>query len=117
VTVAKVQLCSLDIRLIKLHGALILLHDIELILRLLLRNGIRCCQSLVPFEVDLHFLENGPIVRLLGNRLVEGRLIGTWIDQKQRLAFLHVLARRSKEFRSTAEIQSRTLRGGPINSG
>ena len=90
--VGQVELRGLDIGLVELHRAFVLLDRERLVGRLLRGDRIFRHKLLISREIGLRFLENGLIVRELSLSLVERRLVGTRIDEKEGIAFFHRLA-------------------------
>ena len=65
VAIDDVELLLIDLRLVELHRALVLLHDVDLILVLLAGDRILLGQFLVALEIDLRLREQALIVREL----------------------------------------------------
>ena len=83
-----VELLLIDLRLIELHRALVLLHDVDLILVLLAGDRILLGQFLVAREIDLRLREHALIARQLALVLGLQKLVGPRIDLRQKVAFL-----------------------------
>ena len=89
--VEHVELLLIDLRLIELHRALVLLHDVDLILVLLARYRILLGKFLVAYEVDLRLRQQALIVGELAFELRLQKLVGPRIDLRQEIALLDQL--------------------------
>ena len=67
-------------------------HQRSLRVGLLFVDGCGCGKSLVAIEINLGICQLRLILRFLGDRLVELRLIDNRIDPRQHVAFLYVVA-------------------------
>ena len=80
---AKIDVRGLDIGLIELNSRLGLLHDEDLILRLLRLNCLLLFQLLVAGQIHLALCERGLVVLQLRFGLIELRLIDVAFDTKE----------------------------------
>src|SRR5208282_2358776 len=88
VAVTNVELLLIDLRLIELHRALVLLHDVDLILVLLAGYRILFGQFLVAREIDLRLGEQALIARQLALVLGLQKLVGSRVDLRQKVVLL-----------------------------
>ena len=84
--VLDVQLGRLDVSLIELDRALVLLDHERLVGRLLFGDRILGLQLLVAREIGPGFSEERLVMLELRLRLIERGLVGSGIDEKQRIA-------------------------------
>ncbi len=89
--IRKIELGGGDIGLVELHRSLVLPDDIDLVLLGLRRDRVLGFEPLIAGEVHLGLGQRCLIVRELPLRLIERRLIGARIDQKQRLPCLYLI--------------------------
>ena len=87
-----IQLLLIDLRLIELHQALVLLHDVDLIFVLLAGDRILFGQFLVARKVDLRLREHALIARELALVLGLQKLVGPGVDLRQKIALLDHLS-------------------------
>ena len=83
-----IELLLIDLRLIEFHRALVLLHDVDLILVLLARDRILLGEFLIAREVDLRLREQALIARELALVLGLLKLIGPRVDLGEKIALL-----------------------------
>src|SRR6185437_15827471 len=86
------RLHVIDRGLVGLYERGVLRHYGGLRVRLLLVDGVGEGQPLVALEVELGIGERRLVLRLLGLRLIELRLVNGGIDARQHVALLDVLA-------------------------
>ena len=93
VAVDDVELLLIDLRLIELHRAFVLLHDVDLILILLAGDRILLGQFLVARQVDLAPAPAGPDRARAGPRIaLAASSIGPRVDLREEIALLDHLA-------------------------
>ena len=74
--VLDIELLLIDLRLIEFHRALVLLHDVDLVLILLARDRILLGEFLVAGEIDLRLREHALIARELAFVLCLQQAVG-----------------------------------------
>ena len=100
--VEDVQLLLIDLRLIELHRALVLLHDVDLILVLLPRDRILLGQLLIAHQIDLCLGEQALVMRKLTLELGLLQLVGPGVDLRQEVALIDKLAFGEADFHQLA---------------
>ena len=99
VAIDDVELLLIDLRLIELHRALVLLHDVDLILVLLPGDRILLGQFLIAREVDLRLRQHALVARQLALVLGLQKLVGPRVDLRQEVALLDRLSFGEGDFR------------------
>ncbi len=89
--VAQCRLRVVDRRLVGLQLRFVLRHQRALGVRLLRRTGLGGGKLLIANEVEARIGEQRLILRLLGHRLIEGRLVECGVDFGQHITGLDVL--------------------------
>src|SRR4029077_7121438 len=89
--VEHVELLLIDLRLIELHRALVLLHNVDLILVLLARDRILLGEFLVAYEADLRVRQHALVRGELAFELRLLKLVGSRVDLRQEIALLDQL--------------------------
>ena len=91
-TVAKLDYCILHLTKVEFDGSLVLNDDLFLVVENLLCNSVRSEGFLVASKINLRLLENPAVVVEQTFCLLQLRLVGTWIDVNQRVAFVYDLS-------------------------
>ncbi len=92
VAVSDIELLGIDLGLVHLHRALVLLHQIDLVLVLLARHGIGLGERLVAREIHARLIKQTLVARELPFGLLQRGLVGPRIDLREEVALLDELA-------------------------